>query len=129
MKKRKFIQYKSLWNLFWRWFVSPIVLCLSAVGWIRGWFYYISYWENLNGQTGWHYLSKSDSSVTYDEVNDNVRIMFSFSFVWRGVWEGRIYFSDDEYWSEELKTISILWDKIEAILKDKIRENNPDICE
>ena len=95
-------------------------------GWYDGNIYPISRWSKSTGETGWSYQSKSIGGHTHDEINDDVRNMFGFLFVWRGVWEGRIYFKDDEYWSEEIKTMSDLWEKIEPILKDKIRQKDPD---
>ena len=47
-----------------------------------------------------------------DECNEDCRCAFEFNF-WRGVWEGRIYFKDEEYWSEELKVMSDIWEQIE----------------
>lgn len=71
------------------------------------------------------------SSTSSDSVDteEDARCLFGFIFCWRGVWEGRIYFKDKEYWSEELDTIKELWDKIEAILKNRIRKVNPQIPE
>lgn len=73
---------------------------------------------------GWEYQSNSSSDFA-DELKD-ARIWFTFSFCWRGVWEGRIYFKDDEYWSEEMKTIPMIWEQIEVVLKNKIKLDNPD---
>lgn len=68
------------------------------------------------------------SNQSSDSESDikKARCMFHFSFCWRGVWEGRIYFKDEEYWSEELSTMSNLWDQIEARLKKQIKQDNPD---
>jgi hypothetical protein len=72
----------------------------------------------------WEYQALEDGSPTSDKAK--ARHFFDFSFCWRGVWEGRIYFKDEEYWSEELREISILWDKIESVLKELIMNENPD---
>ena len=66
------------------------------------------------------YESIKDGGGTED-INE-ARHWFDFSFCWRGVWEGRIYFKDDEYWSEEMKTISELWDRLEVFLKKELNE-------
>ena len=96
-------------------------------GWYNGNVYPITKWEHRqDGKKGWSYNSKTSGGDTHEKLNDDVRVMFSFLFVWRGVWEGRIYFKDDEYWSGELKTMSDLWDRLEPILKDKIRQKEPD---
>lgn len=53
---------------------------------------------------------------------DGAICLFEFSFCWRGVWEGRIYFKEDEYWSEDLSIISRLWDSIERKIKPIIKK-------
>lgn len=95
-------------------------------GWYDGNVYPIDEWNKATGETGWSYQSKSSGGDMHDTLNDDCRIMFAFLFVWRGVWEGRIYFKDDEYWSEELRTMADVWDKLQPILKDKIRQANPE---
>jgi hypothetical protein len=72
----------------------------------------------------WEYRSKDSSDLTEDV--DQARVLFEWSFCWRGVWEGRIYFKDDEYWSSEIKTISDIWDVIEAKFKEQIINDNPE---
>lgn len=71
-----------------------------------------------------YYIKSSDGSPK-EECNEDCRCAFEFNFCWRGVWEGRIYFKDDEYWSDELKVMSDIWEQIENILKDKIKLDNP----
>ena len=73
---------------------------------------------------GWGYQSDQDGAPI--DSHEEARCLFNFSFCWRGVWEGRIYFKDDEYWSEELSTISKLWDEIERKMKHIIKKQNPD---
>ena len=66
-------------------------------------------------------------SKTYEKANDDCRILFEFMFCWRGCWEGRIQFpNEEEFWCEQLKEFSALWDIIEKRLKKIIIENNPD---
>lgn len=60
---------------------------------------------------------------------DSEKQLFKFSFVWRGCWEGRVYFIHDEYWGEELTIISQLWDNITNFLKEQIRAENPEVYE
>lgn len=71
----------------------------------------------------WEY----SSNASFDFITDlkDARIWFEFLFCWRGVWEGRIYFKDDEYWCEEMKTIPKIWKQIEVVLKNKIKSDNP----
>ena len=67
----------------------------------------------------WQYQSNTSSDLTEDR--DKARVWFEWSFCWRGIWEGRIYFRDDEYWSEEMETIPELWRQIEMAAKKYIR--------
>lgn len=72
------------------------------------------------------YISKKDGGdILSSGVTEDVRVLFEFSFCYRGVWEGRIYFNDDEYWSEELMEMAKLWDEIQIVLKEKIKVQNP----
>jgi hypothetical protein len=72
----------------------------------------------------WMYQSKNSSDQTKDITE--ARVWFDWSFCWRGVWEGRVYFRDDEFWDEEMKTIYLLWEEIEKMMKEKIKSDNPD---
>ena len=93
--------------------------------WYEGNVYQVDQYSN-DRETFYRYNSATDGGITHGELNDDCRVMFRFLFCYRGVWEGRIYFPDDEeYWSEELKTIAAVWDKIEVILKDRIKTENP----
>ena len=93
--------------------------------WYEGNVYPVDKYSN-GLETIYSYESNTEGGLTHEELNDDCRVMFRFLFCYRGVWEGRIYFPDDEeYWSEELKTISEVWDKIEVILKDMIKTENP----
>lgn len=65
------------------------------------------------------------SSMSTLEIDD-ARVMFEFSYCWRGVWEGCIYFKDEEYWSLEIKQMAEAWDKVESIVKQLIKSENPD---
>jgi len=88
--------------------------------------YPITYWEGLNGTSGYSYSSKT-SSDDIDEFNpDTCRCLFEGSYVWRGVWEGRLYFKDDEYWSEELSEMTELFtNNVERHCKNLVRSVNP----
>jgi len=89
--------------------------------------YPIICWEkNGTGEKGFHYCDNS-SSDTREKLDEHCKIMFNFSFSWRGVWEGRIYFPDgEEYWDYELRGIADIWDAIETFLKDRIKNENGD---
>lgn len=78
-------------------------------------------------EIGLEYESSADSSVYFKEPNEECKIYFRFEFCWRGVWEGRIYFpNDEEFWDRELKVMSDLWDLLEKELQSKIIEANPE---
>lgn len=95
-------------------------------GWLEGNVYAVVRGESaVTGQTDWSYLSKTHGGETHETLNDDCRNLFSFLFVWRGVWEGRIYFQDDEYWSEELSMMTGVWNQLEPQLKEVIRKANP----
>lgn len=72
------------------------------------------------------YRYVSNNSSDSEEDLSKARVFFEFSFCWRGVWEGRIYFQQEEFWHEDLAVINDAWDQIEKILKDKIKSDNPD---
>lgn len=88
--------------------------------------YPVNEYTNLMGENVLLYEPKTYGGRNYKILNEDCRNLFSFSFCWRGVWEGRIYFKDSEYWTEELKTMNELWTKIEQLLKEKIKQDNPD---
>lgn len=98
----------------------------SGYNTISGTVHPISRWTKLGtGEVGWSYDSSKSSDTTDDE--EQAKILFHYSFCWRGVWEGRIYFPDgEEYWSEDLAIIAAVWTKIEAEMKVHIRAVNPD---
>ena len=115
-------------NINYEDFVIHLKLCEGAYM-VYGEVYPIQkYYINNNNDQDWGYLLSSNKDI-YEpqEPNNDCRKLFDFSFCWRGCWEGRIYFKDDEYWSEELKTMSELWDILILQLKEKIKINNPQI--
>lgn len=69
------------------------------------------------------YYSLTDGALVEDKTQ--ARRLFNFSYCWRGVWEGRIYFTDEEYWSSELAELSKLWDFIEHHCKMLIKSRFP----
>lgn len=72
----------------------------------------------------WKY--QSNESSDFVEELKHARVWFEWSFCWRGVWEGRVYFKDEEYWCEEMETIPMIWKQIEETVKEKIKSDNPD---
>jgi hypothetical protein len=93
--------------------------------WKEGLVYPIDKYVNRKEPPLFSYHS-SEGGCIHLETDKGARCLFEFSFCWRGIWEGRIYFKDDEYWSDELQTITKLWNKIEDIFKERIKKENPD---
>jgi hypothetical protein len=74
-----------------------------------------------------HALIDSIYSGSCHQPSDENRHYFDYNFCWRGVWEGRIYFTDKEYWSEDISLINQIWIILENKLKEIIRESDPSI--
>lgn len=57
------------------------------------------------------YVDENNGFEPLSEFGERATKRFSGSYCWRGVWEGRIYFrDDDEYWGEELKEMADLYE-------------------
>ena len=82
--------------------------------WLKFEVYPVQDWTHLpTGKEGTSYIDKEDEPEG--------------SFCWRGVWEGRLYFTDDEYWGEDIEELSRLYnDKIVPWCKDFIKNREPD---
>lgn len=99
---------------------SEVQVCFTWDGWIRGTVYPI--WDSSDEVL---YQSKQSSDSVTDKAD--AKVLFTFLFCWRGVWEGRIYFPDgEEYWSEELIEIASVWGQLQVKLKDFIKAQIPD---
>ena len=87
--------------------------------------YPILWWVDLKNdkKEGWSFRNPLDGGTT--DVLSEAVVMFEFSFCWRGVWEGRVYFKQEEYWSEEIAEMNDIWNQIEPLLKDKIKAYDP----
>jgi hypothetical protein len=73
---------------------------------------------------GFYFIHENNSGNELDKAK--ARMWFEFSYCWRGVWEGRVYPKQEEFWGEDISIVSDLWDQIEKICKDKITADNPD---
>lgn len=94
--------------------------------WYKGSAYPVSVYD-FDEREKVFYISKKDGGdILSPGATEDIRVLFEFSFCYRGVWEGRIYFKDDEYWSEELMDMAKLWDEIQIVLKEKIKVQNPE---
>lgn len=88
--------------------------------------YPISYWSNIdNSESGFNYIDKEkepDEREIFEE--DKCLKKIEGSFCWRGVWEGRLYFTDQEYWGEDIEELSRLYnDKIVPVCKNLINKD------
>lgn len=89
--------------------------------WFKGTVVQIGWYDNEKDM--W-YQSKSSSELVCERAN--ARVLFEFLWIWRGCWEGRIYFIDDEFWSSELEIMHKAWQEMEPILKAKMKEMDTD---
>lgn len=71
------------------------------------------------------YLSTDGNGASFKDLNDECKILFTYRYTWRGVWDGRIYFpNDEEYYPDDLEMMLNLWNQLESTLKDEIRKRN-----
>jgi len=65
-----------------------------------------------------YYSKSSTCGETQAFKEDECTIKMSGTYCWRGVWEGRLYFPDDEYWSDELSELNTIFDIVEEYIKE-----------
>ena len=86
-------------------------------------------WEKgSTGEKGMSYHDKVEGvNEMHDQFEDGKCLKkLEGSFCWRGVWEGRLYFPDEEYWDSELAELSKLYnDCILPWCKNFIKERDP----
>jgi hypothetical protein len=88
-------------------------------------------WEKLHsGEKGMSYVDKENEPDLRENFEQGKCLKkLEGSFSWRGVWEGRLYFTDDEYWDSEIEELSRLYnDCILPWCKNFIKERNPNTC-
>ena len=92
--------------------------------------YPVTDWTDRNNEKGMSYTDKENEPDFRDVFEtDKCLKKLEGSFCWRGVWEGRLYFPDDEYWDNELKKLSELYnDCILPWCKNFIKEREPNNC-
>jgi len=84
--------------------------------------YPIQHWEAVDGsEEGIDYLNCKHEGSVEDYRDENVLIKLKGFCSWRGTWDNRLYFTDDEYYSEELEILSKLYKKIEAHCKEYLK--------
>jgi len=54
-------------------------------GWISGKCYFVSMFYTSTLLKGWRYDSKTNGACYHDNLNDDCRVAFTFTFVFRGV--------------------------------------------
>lgn len=90
--------------------------------------YPVQDWEHLpTGKKGFSYIDKENEPEEREEFEEGKCLKkFEGSFCWRGVWEGRLYFTDEEYWGEELKEMSDLYENYIVVwCKNVIKSYEP----
>ena len=79
----------------------------------------------------WYLTTEEDPqgfSLTLDEYKQAFYTM-SGSVVWRGVWDVRVYFKDEEYFDTDFDGLHKVYTQITELLKQELRIDNPDIYE
>ena len=88
--------------------------------------YPIVEWEEMFTKESGNYYQDKKSDKYHEELNDNCLCILSGTYCWRGVWEGRIYFTDEEYWIEDLEPLSQLTSNhIIPFCKEQIKLKDP----
>jgi hypothetical protein len=84
-------------------------------------------WTGVNDSKGRSYIDKENESDLLDKFEPSkCLIKMEGSFCWRGVWEGRLYFTDDEYWGEDIEILSKLYNNhIVPWCKEFIKNREP----
>jgi len=90
--------------------------------------YPIIEWTGANNTSGISYVVKDTGCETLDVFDkDKAKKLFEGSICWRGVWEGRLYFTEDEYWGDELQMMAELYkDKIVPWCQEFIKKRHPE---
>lgn len=85
-------------------------------------------WEWPNKEKWTSYFDKENEPHIRDEFEDGKCVKkLEGSFCWRGVWEGRLYFTEEEYWWDDIEELSRLYnDHIVTWCKEFIRNRDPD---
>ena len=96
--------------------------------WLKFEVYPVEGWTHvLTGEEGISYIDKENEPCERKEFEEDKCLKkLKGSVCWRGVWEGRLYFTEDEYWGEDIEELSRLYnDKILPWCKDFIKKRDP----
>ena len=91
-------------------------------------FKHVQDWTHLpTGKKGASYIDKENEPDSREKFEEGKCLKkLEGSFCWRGVWEGRLYFPDEEYWGEEIAELSELYNAyIMPWCKNFIKERDP----
>jgi hypothetical protein len=88
-------------------------------------------WAGCDGSKGTSYVIKDSGCEGLDVFDEEkAEKLFEGTFCWRGVWEGRIYFPNEEYWGDDLIRMAALYEnEIVPWCKNFIKKRNPEICD
>jgi len=79
----------------------------------------------------WYLTTQEDRQgccLTLDQCQEAFYTM-SGSVVWRGVWDVRLYFYDEEYFDTDFDNLHKVYTQITELLKEELWSRNPDIYE
>lgn len=89
--------------------------------------YPVNEWISSDGEKGVSYvdLENEPDEMDFFEYGKCLKKLEGV-IRWRGYWETRLYFPDEEYWGEEIETLSRLFnDKVVTWCKEYIKKENP----
>ena len=101
----------------------------------RNWIYYYVY-EALeasapNKPKQWYLTTQEDPQgfcLTLDQYAEAFYTM-SGCVAWRGVWDVRLYFNDEEYFDTDFDNLHKVYTQITELLKQELRSTNPEVYE
>jgi len=81
----------------------------------------------LDVDNNFYYTSKDNNQYELEEFKEGEALVkMEGSFCWRGVWDGRLYFPDEEYRGGDIENLSRFYnDEIVPYCKEQIMKNDP----
>ena len=116
--KYKIIEYRDVdnrahFNIHW-WF------CIGLKCKVEFYVYRVS--VSTDGYVYYHDKTDPGDEMMDTFDPDKAVKRFEGSICWRGDWDNRIYFTDDEYWAEELEEMQAVYVHVRDILQPLINE-------